>query len=295
MQSRACQPTMLVNGYSQWVPCKKKSKTEDLGIVCNCHVFRDTRRRLIQNTNQQHQSMQTMSCEQSKTEKIRVSDIGINEKSALSSINPRLFLHELSIFPSRRTALTGWNARRFESNPIIQMKVSCCFFITAHVSRHQWKCAFTYSESFARIPPIFRSVASPRGLTFMWWGFCGLCFWHEPTELAHSFFYSVLVSISVFMVLSAVFHSVNSSDNSPLSHSVLRGYAWAFEENMAATLRFFARNIVTFWLAEAAGWLAALNHRLVPFCLVRYITYRAVHSWTRRLQRDIGGNLDHRK
>ena len=95
--------------------------------MCNCHVFRDTRRRLIQNTNQQHQSMQTMSCEQSKTEKIRVSDIGITEKSALSSINPRLFLHELSIFPSRRTALTGWNARRFESNPIIQMKVSCCF------------------------------------------------------------------------------------------------------------------------------------------------------------------------
>ena len=34
-------------------------------------------------------------------------------------------------------------------------------------------------------------------------------------------FYSVLVSISVFMVLSNVFHSINSPDNSPLSHSVL--------------------------------------------------------------------------
>ena len=34
-------------------------------------------------------------------------------------------------------------------------------------------------------------------------------------------FYSVLVSISVFMVLSAVFHFVKSPDNSPLSHSVL--------------------------------------------------------------------------
>ena len=34
-------------------------------------------------------------------------------------------------------------------------------------------------------------------------------------------FYSVLVSISVFMALSAVFHSINSPDNSPLSHSVL--------------------------------------------------------------------------
>ena len=34
-------------------------------------------------------------------------------------------------------------------------------------------------------------------------------------------FYSVLVSISVFVALSTVFHSVNSPDNSPLSHSVL--------------------------------------------------------------------------
>ena len=34
-------------------------------------------------------------------------------------------------------------------------------------------------------------------------------------------FNSVLVSVSVFMVLSTVFHSINSPDNSPLSHSVL--------------------------------------------------------------------------
>ena len=34
-------------------------------------------------------------------------------------------------------------------------------------------------------------------------------------------FYSVLVSISVFVALSTVFHSINSPDNSPLSHSVL--------------------------------------------------------------------------
>ena len=32
--------------------------------------------------------------------------------------------------------------------------------------------------------------------------------------------YSVLVSVSVFMVLSTVFHSINSPDNSPFSHSV---------------------------------------------------------------------------
>ena len=34
------------------------------------------------------------------------------------------------------------------------------------------------------------------------------------------FIYSVLVSISVFMALSAVFHSINSPDNSPCSDSV---------------------------------------------------------------------------
>ena len=34
-------------------------------------------------------------------------------------------------------------------------------------------------------------------------------------------FYSVLVSVSVFMTLSTVFHSMNSPDNSPLSQSVL--------------------------------------------------------------------------
>ena len=37
----------------------------------------------------------------------------------------------------------------------------------------------------------------------------------------HTSFYSVLVSVSVFMALSTVFHSTNSPDNSPLSHSVL--------------------------------------------------------------------------
>ena len=28
----------------------------------------------------------------------------------------------------------------------------------------------------------------PHGLTFTWWGCCDVCFWHKPTELAHSFF-----------------------------------------------------------------------------------------------------------
>ena len=60
----------------------------------------------------------------------------------------------------------------------------------------------------------------PCRLTFSQWGCYGLCLRHKPTKLAHSF-YSVFVSVSVFVALSAVFHFMNSPDNSPLSHSVL--------------------------------------------------------------------------
>ena len=45
-------------------------------------------------------------------------------------------------------------------------------------------------------------------------------------------FYSVFVSVSVFMALSAVFHSINSPENSLLSHSVLPGLFllyWSFQ------------------------------------------------------------------
>ena len=46
-------------------------------------------------------------------------------------------------------------------------------------------------------------------------------------------FYSILVSISVFMALSTVFHSINNPDDSPLSHSVLPilflPHNWSFQ------------------------------------------------------------------
>ena len=58
------------------------------------------------------------------------------------------------------------------------------------------------------------------GLTSTWWGCYGLCFRYKPTEHARSS-YSVLMSVSVSVAFSVVFHSRNSSDNSPLSRSVL--------------------------------------------------------------------------
>ena len=45
-------------------------------------------------------------------------------------------------------------------------------------------------------------------------------------------FHSVLASISVFMALSTVFHSINSPDNSPFSDSVLPVFSlpyWSFQ------------------------------------------------------------------
>ena len=49
-------------------------------------------------------------------------------------------------------------------------------------------------------------------------------------------FYSVLVSISLFIAVSTVFHSINSPDNSPLSHSVLPIlflHYWSFQLYMS--------------------------------------------------------------
>ena len=62
--------------------------------------------------------------------------------------------------------------------------------------------------------------SGPRRLVYLWWESCGLCFYINQPSLPTSF-YSVLLSISIFMALSTVFHSINAPDTSPLSHSVL--------------------------------------------------------------------------
>ena len=38
----------------------------------------------------------------------------------------------------------------------------------------------------------------PRGLTFTWWGCCGWCFWHKPTEIAHSFSFCSCVCFCLY-------------------------------------------------------------------------------------------------
>ena len=59
-------------------------------------------------------------------------------------------------------------------------------------------------------------------LLFSWWGCCGLCLVDMNQLSLPTLFYSVLVSVYVFMALSTVSDSMNSPDNPPLSQSVLQ-------------------------------------------------------------------------
>ena len=38
----------------------------------------------------------------------------------------------------------------------------------------------------------------PRGFSFTWWGCCGSCLWHKPTELAHSFLFCSCVCFCLY-------------------------------------------------------------------------------------------------
>ena len=48
----------------------------------------------------------------------------------------------------------------------------------------------------------------PRGLTFTWWGCCGVRQRHKPTELAHSFFFGSCVCFCLYGPFNCVsFHT----------------------------------------------------------------------------------------
>ena len=61
----------------------------------------------------------------------------------------------------------------------------------------------------------------PYRLTLISGGDVTVCVWHINQLNLPTPFYSVLVSVSVFMALSTVFLAINSLDNSPFSDSVL--------------------------------------------------------------------------
>ena len=60
----------------------------------------------------------------------------------------------------------------------------------------------------------------PHGFTFTWWD-VAVCVKDTNQPSLPTPFYSALVSVSLSMALSTVFHSVISPNNSLLSHTVL--------------------------------------------------------------------------
>ena len=88
-------------------------------------------------------------------------------------------------------------------------------------------------------------------------------------------FYSVLVSVSVFMALSTVFHSINFSDNFLLSHFVLPVLFlphWSFQLYISLSLRhprqpwydplrLTGLKASTNWLTDCVGSQNKIGHR----------------------------------
>ena len=94
--------------------------------------------------------------------------------------------------------------------------LSICSAIGVMVWVSHWECV-----SFCLFCHWCDGLSSPHELTFTWCGCCCLCFWHKPTELAHSFLFC---SIYVFLALSTVFHSINS----PSTLRFLTLFFWSY-------------------------------------------------------------------
>ena len=55
-----------------------------------------------------------------------------------------------------------------------------------------------------------RRCEHPRRLTFMWWECWGICFWHKPAELAHSFLFCSCVYFSLYSLFNCIsFHKIS--------------------------------------------------------------------------------------
>ena len=82
------------------------------------------------------------------------------------------------------------------------------------------KAAYHHQSCLSRSKLLIPTTTCPSKLTFTCWGCCSLCpDINQPSLPAP--FYFVLVSISVFVALSTVFHSKFLLNNSPLFYPVL--------------------------------------------------------------------------
>ena len=86
-----------------------------------------------------------------------------------------------------------------------------------------WPCCFQNGEPYFHFKVSSLCAASPLKSPQAHLHVVGMLQFMSVTQTSRAcplLLYSVLVSAFVFMVLSTVFHSINSPNNSPLSHSV---------------------------------------------------------------------------
>ena len=114
-----------------------------------------------------------------------------------------------------------------------------------------------------------------RGLTFTWWGCYGLCQRYKSTEHAHSFLLCSCVFFSL-MALSTVFHSINSSDNSPFSYSLLPVLSlpyWSFQLYDHLFMKVSFSPAIT-----RSGWLGSKHQLTNLHCPERDYSVQAIRE-----------------
>ena len=97
----------------------------------------------------------------------------------------------------------------------------------------------------------------PHGLTFTWWGHCGLHFWYKPTELAQSFFFCSFV---YFLCLHDPFNCISFHKFS----RQLSSFSLCSSSLVSALLVLLAIYLfmkVSFSILNLCGWLG-LKHQL---------------------------------
>ena len=98
--------------------------------------------------------------------------------------------------------------------------------------------------------------------TFTWWGCCGLCFWHKPTELAHSFLFCSCVYLCLYGPFTCIlFHKFSRqlSAFSLCSSSNISGFLVLSTMYLFMKVSFSPDIIL-------CGWLG-LKHQLTNYCV----------------------------
>ena len=105
------------------------------------------------------------------------------------------------------------------------------------------------------------------GLTFTCWGCCGLCFWHKPIELAHSF----LSCSRVYFCLCGPFNCISFHEFSwQLSAFSLCSSALIYALMVLSTVYLY-ESLLQFNII-LCGWLG-LKHKQTNYCFLRHCSF----------------------